>query len=62
MEQFKDDFPGRDWIKLFLGRHSDLSARFVAKNKKFRAKVTPEEVLTECVDRLTVILDGVLYM
>jgi hypothetical protein len=35
VKSFKENLPGRDWMKLFLKRHPELTVRFAANIKRF---------------------------
>lgn len=55
---FKNNMPGRDWVKLYLQRHPELSVRFAANIKKVRAGVN-EAMISEYIDNLKVVTEGV---
>lgn len=48
---FKNNLPGRDWVKSFLDRHPNLSVRFAANIKRTRAAVD-EKAITEYIQNV----------
>lgn len=48
---FKNNLPGRDWVKSFLHRHPSLSVRFAANIKRARAAVD-ERVISEYIQNV----------
>lgn len=49
---FTDNLPGREWVKLFLKRHPQLSVRFANNIKRARAAID-EEVISNYIDKLS---------
>lgn len=43
-KRFKNNFPGVDWFKSFMGRHEDLTIKLAENTKRVRAAVTYEVV------------------
>ncbi|XP_043463100.1 uncharacterized protein LOC122499088 [Leptopilina heterotoma] len=41
---FKNNLPGKDWVRNFLKRNPALTVRFCENIKRCRAKVSPEEI------------------
>ncbi|XP_052129196.1 uncharacterized protein LOC127750768 [Frankliniella occidentalis] len=58
IKTFKNNRPGRDWIKSFLQRHPELSKRFCENVKRKRAAVS-REIVMDYFTRLTVTLNDV---
>ena len=58
VSQFKNNLPGRDWVKSFLNRHHQLAVRFAANIKRARASVD-EKVITDYIENLSNELEGV---
>lgn len=56
--QFKNNVPGRDWIRSFLTRHRTLSNRLANNIKRVRAQVS-EEVITEFIENISGELENV---
>lgn len=56
--QFKNNLPGKDWVRLFLKRHQQLTVRFAANIKKVRAGVN-ERILTEYIRNLSQVVEDV---
>ncbi|KAG8228038.1 hypothetical protein J437_LFUL007208 [Ladona fulva] len=52
VEFFRNNLPGRDWVKLFMKRHPHLSIRFANNIKRARAEID-ETVITQYVDNLS---------
>jgi hypothetical protein len=57
VKSFKENLPGRDWMKLFLKRHPELTVCFAANIKKVRAGVT-ENIISDYVDNLKVLVEN----
>lgn len=56
---FQNNVPGSEWVKLFLKRHPALTgARFAANIKRSRAAIN-NEILTEYIDNLKEVTEGV---
>lgn len=55
---FKNNTPGRDWVKLFLTRQTDLSVRFANNIKRSRAAID-ETIITEYIDNLSMVTKDV---
>jgi hypothetical protein len=55
---FKNNRPGRDWVKSFLKRHGELSKRFCENIKRKRAEVS-REIVQEYFNNLKESLEGV---
>lgn len=51
VKRFKNNFPGREWIKNFLKRHQELTVRFASNIKRSRAAIN-KETLTEYFENL----------
>lgn len=58
VKNFQNNMPGRDWTKLYLKRHPELSVRFAANIKKVRAGVN-EKMITEYIENLKIVTEGV---
>ena len=56
--QFKNNFPGLEWSKLFLKRHPMLTSRLAANIKRYRAAVN-EKTLSEFIENLTQVVTNV---
>ncbi|KAG8239775.1 hypothetical protein J437_LFUL019377, partial [Ladona fulva] len=52
VEFFRNNLPGRDWVKLFMKRHPHLSIRFANNIKRARSTID-ETVITQYVDNLS---------
>lgn len=57
-KRFKNNFPGVDWVVLFLKRHKNLTQRFAANIKPQRARVS-KEVIRSYFDQLSISLTDV---
>lgn len=55
---FKNNLPGRDWVKSFLIRHPQLSVRFASNIKRVRASID-QDILNEYMDNLSETIEGV---
>ncbi|KAJ8971660.1 hypothetical protein NQ314_000583 [Rhamnusium bicolor] len=55
---FNQNIPGKDWIRSFLQRHPQLTARFAANIKRSRA-ATDESILREYINNLAEIVRDV---
>ncbi|KAG8232961.1 hypothetical protein J437_LFUL011454 [Ladona fulva] len=51
--EFRNNLPGRDWVKLFMKRHPHLSIRFANNVKRARAAID-ETVITQYVDNFVI--------
>ncbi|KAJ8958362.1 hypothetical protein NQ314_006423 [Rhamnusium bicolor] len=51
VSRFRDNLPGKDWVKSFLRRHKDLTARFASNIKRSRAALN-ETQMTEYINHL----------
>jgi len=58
IRQFCNNMPGKDWIKSFIKRHSQLTVRLASNIKRKRAEVSPM-VINEYFDNLSAELHGV---
>lgn len=50
--------PGRDWVKSFLKRQTDLSVRFANNTKRSRAAID-EKTITDYIDNLSMVTKDV---
>lgn len=51
VKRFKNNLPGREWIKNFLKRHQELTVRFASNIKRSRAAIN-KETLTDYFENL----------
>jgi hypothetical protein len=58
VKSFEENLLGRDWMKLLLKRHPELTVRFAANIKKVRAGVT-ENIISDYIDNLKVLAENV---
>uniref|UniRef100_A0A6P7FQH0 Uncharacterized protein LOC114332904 n=1 Tax=Diabrotica virgifera virgifera TaxID=50390 RepID=A0A6P7FQH0_DIAVI len=56
--RFKDNTPGIDWVKSFLSRHKDLTARIASNIKRSRAALNADQ-MTEYIENLRQTITGV---
>lgn len=55
---FKDNMPGRDWVKSFLKRQTDLSVKFANNIKRSRAAID-EKTITDYIDNFSMVTKDV---
>ena len=58
VKKFKNNIPGKDWVRIFLKRHSVLSKRFSANIKVSRVNVSRQDII-DYINNLKSTLDGV---
>lgn len=58
IEMFRNNLPGRDWVKSFLKRHPQLTVRFAANIKRVRASIN-EQIVSEYIDNIDKLLKDV---
>lgn len=58
IKKFKNNLPGKDWVKSFISRHRELTLRFANNIKKALAMVSMESI-SQFFDHLNVELEGV---
>jgi hypothetical protein len=58
VKSFQENLPGRDWMKLFLKRHPDLTVHFAANIKKVRVGVS-ENIISDYIDNLEDLIENV---
>lgn len=58
VKAFKNNVPGREWVKAFLRRHNSLSKRFANNIKKVKAQIS-EESIKVFIENISKELDSV---
>ena len=56
--RFKDNLPGKDWVKTFLKRHNDPTVRFATNIKRSRAALNGQQ-MQDYIENLRETLEGV---